>query len=211
MAYSPAFSWPAYRREPHAELEQQRVLSTTPASCKRLRDAAHVRLPRLDQDDCLARLSAPPGPAPAKSALSHSTAPATMTARATSMSNELLHGATAMRRLACRGQDQRGIGAAEAEAVGHGDIDLALLGAMSGTRSIAVFDVRIVEIDGGRHDPSRMASRQKIASTAPAAPSRWPIDDLVDDMAVLRRRIAQKPLHRAELRCRRPWSRCRGR
>ena len=32
--------------------------------------------------------------------------------------------------------------------------------------------------------PSRMASRQKIASTEPAAPSRWPMDDLVEDMAV---------------------------
>ncbi len=31
---------------------------------------------------------------------------------------------------------------------------------------------------------SRIASRQKIASTAPAAPSRWPIEDLVDDIDI---------------------------
>ena len=29
---------------------------------------------------------------------------------------------------------------------------------------------------------SRIARMQKIASTAPAAPSRWPVDDLVDDI-----------------------------
>ena len=32
---------------------------------------------------------------------------------------------------------------------------------------------------------SRMASTVKAASTAPAAPSRWPIADLVEDMATL--------------------------
>ena len=35
---------------------------------------------------------------------------------------------------------------------------------------------------------SRMARIQKIASTAPAAPSRWPIADLVDDIEASRRR-----------------------
>jgi hypothetical protein len=37
----------------------------------------------------------------------------------------------------------------------------------------------------GGTTPSRMASTQKIASTAPAAPSRWPTADLVDDMVSL--------------------------
>ena len=32
---------------------------------------------------------------------------------------------------------------------------------------------------------SRIASIEKIASTAPAAPSRWPIADLVEDMESL--------------------------
>ena len=31
--------------------------------------------------------------------------------------------------------------------------------------------------------PSRIARMEKIASIAPAAPNRWPTDDLVEDMA----------------------------
>ena len=34
----------------------------------------------------------------------------------------------------------------------------------------------------GGATPSRMARIEKIASTAPAAPNKCPIDDLVDDM-----------------------------
>ena len=45
---------------------------------------------------------------------------------------------------------------------------------------------------------SRMASRQKIASTAPAAPSRWPMEDLVEDIDVLGGRIAEQALDRAQ-------------
>ena len=44
---------------------------------------------------------------------------------------------------------------------------------------------------------SRIASTEKIASTAPAAPSRWPIDDLVDDIDIPGG-VADQPLHRAE-------------
>jgi hypothetical protein len=46
-------------------------------------------------------------------------------------------------------------------------------------------DRRIVEVEVGGATLSRMASSEKIASTAPAAPSRWPMADLVDDMASL--------------------------
>ena len=45
---------------------------------------------------------------------------------------------------------------------------------------------------------SRIARIEKIASTAPAAPSRWPIEDLVDDIVVLPARIAEQPLDRAQ-------------
>ena len=40
---------------------------------------------------------------------------------------------------------------------------------------------------------------EKIASTAPAAPSRWPVADLVDDIARPLRRVAEQPLHRLQL------------
>ena len=46
---------------------------------------------------------------------------------------------------------------------------------------------------------SRIARIEKIASTAPAAPSRWPIDDLVDDIEMRAGGIADQALDRAEL------------
>ena len=46
---------------------------------------------------------------------------------------------------------------------------------------------------------SRMARIEKIASTAPAAPSRCPIEDLVEDMLMPSGRVADQALHRAEL------------
>src|SRR5580704_4992832 len=51
-----------------------------------------------------------------------------------------------------------------------------------GTRSIAVATEGLSRLMVGGATLSRMASKQKIDSTAPAAPSRWPIEDLVDDM-----------------------------
>ena len=39
---------------------------------------------------------------------------------------------------------------------------------------------------------------ENIASTAPAAPSRWPIEDLVDDIVVLAGRVAEQPLDRPQ-------------
>ena len=41
---------------------------------------------------------------------------------------------------------------------------------------------------------SRMARMQKIASTAPAAPSRCPIADLVEDIDILRRALPNSRL-----------------
>src|SRR5262249_27753149 len=56
--------------------------------------------------------------------------------------------------------------------------------ALCGTRSIAVSTDGLSRLMVGGAVSSRMASTEKIASTAPAAPSRWPIDDLVDDIAI---------------------------
>ena len=68
-----------------------------------------------------------------------------------------------------------------------------------GTRSIAVSTDGLSRLIVGGAMPSRMARIEKIASTAPAAPSRCPIEDLVDDMLMCAGIIADQPLHRAEL------------
>src|SRR5690606_31742271 len=57
--------------------------------------------------------------------------------------------------------------------------------ALCGARSIAVSTDGLSRLIVGGATPSRMASSEKIASTAPAAPSRWPTIDLVDDMVIL--------------------------
>src|SRR6185369_3976634 len=68
-------------------------------------------------------------------------------------------------------------------------LDMAILTsrfcALSGTRSNWVITSGFSRLMVGGTMPSRMASRQKIASTDPAAPSRCPIEDLVEDIAVL--------------------------
>src|SRR6476620_909798 len=51
-----------------------------------------------------------------------------------------------------------------------------------GTRSIAVSTDGLSRLIVGGTTWSRTARTEKIASTAPAAPSRCPIDDFVDDM-----------------------------
>src|SRR5262249_20927769 len=51
-----------------------------------------------------------------------------------------------------------------------------------GTRSIAVSTDGLSRLMVGGATPSRMARIEKIASTAPAAPNRCPIEDLVEDM-----------------------------
>ena len=48
-----------------------------------------------------------------------------------------------------------------------------------GTRSIAVSTDGLSRLMVGGATPSRMARIEKIASTAPAAPNRCPIEDLV--------------------------------
>src|SRR3978361_1038602 len=55
-------------------------------------------------------------------------------------------------------------------------------GGFCGTRSIAVSTDGLSRLMVGGAMLSRMARMQKIASTAPAAPSRCPVDDLVDDI-----------------------------
>src|SRR5215813_8335809 len=60
---------------------------------------------------------------------------------------------------------------------------MSRLCALCGTRSSGVSTDGLSRLMVGGATLSRMASTEKIASTAPAAPSRWPIDDLVDDIA----------------------------
>src|SRR5580704_19093202 len=55
---------------------------------------------------------------------------------------------------------------------------------LCGTRSMAVATEGLSRLIVGGTMLSRIANRQKIDSTAPAAPSKWPIDDFVDDMAM---------------------------
>src|SRR5579863_1483257 len=51
-----------------------------------------------------------------------------------------------------------------------------------GTRSISQEGDGLSRLSVGGTMPSRNARIEKIASTLPAAPSRWPIADLVDDI-----------------------------
>src|ERR1700724_407007 len=60
-----------------------------------------------------------------------------------------------------------------------------------GTRSIAVSTDGLSRLMVGGATLSRIARMLKIASTAPAAPSRWPIDDLVDDIDTLEAALAK--------------------
>src|SRR3954471_12826974 len=57
--------------------------------------------------------------------------------------------------------------------------------ALCGTRSIAVFTEGLSRLMVGGATLSLIARMQKIASTAPAAPSRCPVEDLVDDIEIL--------------------------
>src|SRR5664279_1638647 len=59
---------------------------------------------------------------------------------------------------------------------------ISRLRATCGTRSIGVSTDGLSRLSVGGATPSRIARIEKIASTAPAAPSRWPIDDLVEDI-----------------------------
>src|ERR1700733_7746923 len=51
-----------------------------------------------------------------------------------------------------------------------------------GTRSIAVSTDGLSRLMVGGAMLSRIARILKMASTAPAAPSRWPVEDFVDDI-----------------------------
>src|SRR5437762_14105601 len=51
-----------------------------------------------------------------------------------------------------------------------------------GTRSIGVSTDGLSRLMVGGATRSRMARIEKMASTAPAAPNRWPVADLVEDM-----------------------------
>src|SRR5215472_17286080 len=53
------------------------------------------------------------------------------------------------------------------------------------TGSIAVATEGLSRLSVGGARLSRMARAEKIASTAPAAPSRWPIADFVEDIETL--------------------------
>src|SRR5215470_5649086 len=66
------------------------------------------------------------------------------------------------------------------------------LRALRGTRSRAVSTDGLSKLIVGGTTWSRIASRQKIASTVPAAPSIWPIEDLVDDIEVFAAALPKK-------------------
>ena len=51
-----------------------------------------------------------------------------------------------------------------------------------GTRSIFVAIEGLSKFKVGGHTLSRIARIENMASTAPAAPSKWPVEDLVDDI-----------------------------
>src|SRR4029079_18376766 len=70
---------------------------------------------------------------------------------------------------------------------------ISRLRARCGTRSIGVSTDGLSRLRVGGPMLSRIARIEKIASTAPAAPSRWPIDDLVDDIDM---RLAALPTRR---------------
>src|ERR1700712_4167249 len=70
---------------------------------------------------------------------------------------------------------------------------MSRLRALCGTRSIGVSTEGLSRLSVGGATPSRIARIEKIASTAPAAPSRWPIDDLVEDIEI---RLAELPARR---------------
>src|SRR5260370_15788068 len=59
---------------------------------------------------------------------------------------------------------------------------ISRLRAIFGTRSIAVSTEGLSRLMVGGAMLSRIARMEKIASIAPAAPSRCPVDDLVDDI-----------------------------
>src|SRR5665213_1311544 len=59
---------------------------------------------------------------------------------------------------------------------------MAFFLATLGTKSIAVCTDGLSKFNVGGHILSRIARTEKIASTAPAAPSKWPIADLVEDI-----------------------------
>src|SRR5215467_3618936 len=54
--------------------------------------------------------------------------------------------------------------------------------ALCGTKSTNALTDGLSRLSVGGATRSRMARIEKIASTAPAAPNRWPIEDLVEDM-----------------------------
>ena len=54
--------------------------------------------------------------------------------------------------------------------------------AWCGTRSMSLSTDELSRFSVGGTTPSRIARIEKIDSTAPAAPKRWPMADLVDDM-----------------------------
>src|SRR5471032_1400730 len=64
-------------------------------------------------------------------------------------------------------------------------MSMSRLRALSGTRSIGVSTDGLSRFMVGGAIPSRIARIEKISSTAPAAPSRWPTHDLVDDIEIL--------------------------
>ena len=101
-------------------------------------------------------------------------------------------------------QHERGVGAAEAERIGQRHVDRPACAPCAAPGRSPSRPTGLSRLSVGGAMLSRMASSEKIASTAPAAPSRWPIADLVDDIGDLAGGVAEQALDRAAARSRRP-------
>ena len=111
-----------------------------------------------------------------------------------------------------RAEHQRGVGAAEAERVRQRDADRHPARVSAARNRGRTADRWLTRLTVGGAIWSRIASTVNTASMPPAAPSRWPVIDLVERHGELLRVIAERALDRdASRRCRRAASTCRAR
>src|SRR5438067_1662836 len=82
-------------------------------------------------------------------------------------------------------EDDRRVVAAEPERVRHRHAHVCVAGFVRDVVEIALRILDLV-VDGRRQLASRIASNEKIASIAPAAPRQCPVAPFVEEMGVLR-------------------------
>src|SRR5471030_2655204 len=83
-----------------------------------------------------------------------------------------------------RTKRQRSVGAAEAEGIGQGGANFHIARGIRNEIEVAL-GIAIEQIRRGRRDLIAHREHRKTASMPPAAPSRWPVMDLVDETASL--------------------------